>query len=39
MLHLAKDAQEDMLQINQLYQLKEGFGPPDRYLRANLDKV
>ena len=38
-LNLAKDAQEDMLKLNQVYPLKEGFGPPDRYLRANLDKV
>ena len=38
-LHLVKDAQEDMLKLNQVYQLKEGFGPPDRYLGVNIDKV
>ena len=37
-LHLKKDAQEDMLKLNQGYQLKGGFGPPDRYLGANIDK-
>ena len=37
-LHLAKGAQEYMLKINHLYQLKEGFGPPDRFLGANVDK-
>ena len=39
MIHLAKDAQEDMLKLNQVYQLKEGFGTPDRYLRDNVYKV
>ena len=38
-LHLAKDAQEDMLKLHQAYWFKECFGPPDRYLRANVDKV
>ena len=38
-LHLAKDAQEDMLGLNQVYQLKEGFGLPDRYIGGNVDKV
>ena len=37
-LHLAKDAQEDMLKLNQVYWSKEGFGPPDRYLGDNVDK-
>ena len=37
-LHLAKDSPEDMLKINQVYRLEEGFGPPDRYLGANVDK-
>ena len=36
-LHLAKDAQEDMLRINQIYRLKEGFGLPYRHLRDNFD--
>ena len=38
MLHLAKDAQEDMLRLNQVYRFKEGSGPPDRYIGANVDK-
>ena len=29
-IHIAKCAQEDMLNINQLCLLKEFFGPPDR---------
>ena len=37
--HLEKDAQEDLLKLNQVYRLKEGFGPPDRYLRGNVDKL
>ena len=39
MLHLANDSLEDMLSLDQVYQLKEGFGPPYIYLRANVDKV
>ena len=31
-------AQEDMLNLNHFYLLKKGFGPPDIYLRANVDK-
>ena len=38
-IHLAKYVQEDMLKLNQVYSLKEGFGPPDTYLRANVKKV
>ena len=38
MLHLAKDTQKDMLKLSQVYQLKEGFGPPYIYLGANVDK-
>ena len=38
-LHIAKYAQEDMLKLNQVYRLKEGVGPPNRYLGANVDKV
>ena len=37
-LHLSKDAQKYMLKLNQIYRFKEGFGPPDRYLRANVYK-
>ena len=25
--------------LNMIYRLKEGFGPPDRYLGANVEKV
>ena len=38
-IHLARDAQEDILNLNQVYLLKEGFGPPDRYLGSNVDTV
>ena len=38
-LHLSKDAQEDTLKLNQFYRLREGFGPPDRYFGANVNKV
>ena len=38
-LHLTKYTQEDMLNINQVYPLKEGFKPPDKYLGANVNKV
>ena len=37
-IHLAKDAQEYMLNINQIYWMKEGFGIPDIYIGANSDK-
>ena len=39
LIHLAKNAQEYTLKLNQDYGPKEGFGPPDRYLVANMDKV
>ena len=39
LLYLAKDSQEDTLKLNQVYQLKEGFGPTYRYLDSNVDKV
>ena len=38
-LHLAKEAQEDIFNINQFYWLKEVFGPPDIYLGSDVDKV
>ena len=28
-----------MLNLNQVYPLKEGLGPPDRYFGSNIDKV
>ena len=37
-LQLAKDAQEYTFKLNQVYQLKKCFWPPDRYLKANVDK-
>ena len=38
-LNLAKGTQEYMLKLNKVYILREGFGPTDRYIGANLDKV
>ena len=38
-LHLSKDAQEDMLKLNRVNLLKEGFGPPYRYLGANVNEL
>ena len=38
-LHLAKDTQEDMFNLNQVYLLKEVFGPPYRYVGSNVNKV
>ena len=38
-IHLAKDLQEDMLRLNQVYQLNEGLRSLDRYLDANVNKV
>ena len=38
-LHLAKDAQKGMLNLNQVYLLEEGFGTSDRYIGANDDKI
>ena len=37
-LHLAKYVQEDMLKLNQVYLLKEGFFSSDRYLGENVNK-
>ena len=30
---------EDMDALNMIYRLKEGFGPPDQYLGANIEKA
>ena len=38
-LHLEKEAQENMLKHHQVYWLKEGFGPPDRYIGEKFGKV
>ena len=37
-LHLSADAQKDKLNPNQVYWLKNVFGPPDIYIGANVDK-
>ena len=37
-IHLAKDAQVDMMKLNQIYQLKEDFGPQNIYIGANAYK-
>ena len=38
-IHLAKDIEEDMLKLNHVYRLREVFGPQDRYLGTNSNKV
>ena len=38
-LHIASDPNTDMKAINEIYRLKDGAGPPDRYLGANVEKV
>lgn len=38
-LHIAHDPNEDMKMIKEMYRLKDGSGPPDRYLGANVEKV
>ena len=38
-LHLENNTQEDRLKLNQFYRLKEGFGPPDRYIGGKVDKL
>ena len=38
-LHIANNAQEDMLKLNRVYQSEEIFGPVDRHIGANVDKV
>ena len=39
LLHIGFKPKEDMDALNMIYWLKEGFGPPDRYLGANVEKV
>ena len=39
LIHIGFKPKEDMDVINMIYRLKEGFGPPDRYLGANVEKV
>ena len=38
-LHIAHNTKVDMDLLHQVYRLKDGVGPPDRYLGANIDKV
>ena len=36
LLHIGFKPKKDMDVFNMIYQLKEGFGPPDQYLGANI---
>ena len=38
-LHIGFKPKEEMDTLNIIYWLKEGFGPPDRYLGANVEKL
>ena len=38
-LHIDFNPKEDMDVLNMIYRLKGGFGPPDRYLGENIEKV
>ena len=39
LLHIGFKPKEDMYALNMIYRLKEGFGTPDQYLGANVEKV
>ena len=39
LLHIGFKPKEDMDALNIIYWLKEGCGPPDRYLCTNVEKV
>ena len=39
LLHIGFNTKEDMDALILIYWLKEGFGLPDRYLGANVEKV
>ena len=39
LLHKGFNLKEDMYSLNMIYRLKEGFGTPDQYLGANVEKV
>ena len=39
LLQIGFKPKEDMDEFNTIYRLKEGFGPPDLYLGANVEKV
>lgn len=38
-LHMAHDTKVDMDKLHSIYRLKDGVGPPERYLGANVAKV
>ena len=38
-LHIAEDPTLDMSSLNQIYRLKDGSGPLNRYLGSNVNKV
>ena len=39
LLHIGFKPKEDIDALNMIYQLKEGFVPPDLYLGQNVEKV
>ena len=39
LLHIGFKPKEEMDALDMIYRLKEGFGPPDRYLGANVEKI
>ena len=39
LLNIGFKPKEYMYALNMIYRLREGFGPPDQYLGANVDKV
>ena len=39
LLHICFNPKEDMYMLNMIYWVKKGFGPPNRYLCANVEKV
>ena len=39
LLHIGFKPKEDMYALNMIYRLRGGFGPPDRYLGANDEKL
>ena len=39
LLHIGFNPKEDTDALNMIYRLKEGFGSPDRYIGANVEKV
>ena len=39
LFRIGSNPKEDMDALNLIWRLKEGFGPPDQYLGANVEKV